>query len=182
MFLFGFSRSRRSIATSVLSICQSVGGSMKTIENGLQSVLDRGELLRALRAFKRGDFSVRMPMDLAGMDGEIAQAFNDVVEMNETLAEELARVSNQVGREGRIAQRVNLPGSGGAWGDSVDSVNGLIGDLAYPVTEVARVMGAIGKGDLSQSVSLEMDGRPLRGEALRVGSIVNTLVSQLNVV
>ncbi|HEX2648657.1 MAG TPA: HAMP domain-containing protein, partial [Burkholderiales bacterium] len=155
---------------------------MKTIENGLQSVLDRGELLRALRAFKRGDFSVRMPMDLAGMDGEIAQAFNDVVEMNENFTEELSRVGNQVGREGRIGQRVNLPGAGGAWADSVDSVNGLIGDLAYPVSEVARVMGAIGKGDLSQSVVLEVDGRPLRGEALRVGTVVNTLVSQLNMV
>src|SRR5436190_20744922 len=101
---------------------------MKTIENGLQSVLDRGELLRALRAFKRGDFSVRMPLDLAGLDGEIAQAFNDVVELNEAMTEELARVSNQVGREGRIGQRANLPAAGGAWADSVDSVNSLISD------------------------------------------------------
>src|SRR5215813_8708098 len=109
---------------------------MKTIENGLQSHLDRGELLRALRAFRRGDFTVRMPLDLAGMDGEIAQAFNDVVEMNETMAEELGRVSNQVGREGRIAQRVNVPGAAGTWADSVDSVNTLVSDMAYPVTEV----------------------------------------------
>src|SRR5262249_34703660 len=32
----------------------------------------------------------------------------------------------------------------------------------------------------SQSVVLEVDGRPLRGEALRVGTIVNTLVGQLS--
>src|SRR5262245_43830043 len=131
---------------------------MKTIDNGLHSMLDRGELLRALRAFRRGDFSVRMPLDLGGLAGEIAQAFNDVVETNESLAEELARVSNQVGREGRIAQRLSLPAAGGAWADSVESVNNLIDDMAYPVNEVARVMGAIGKGDLSQSVMLEVDG------------------------
>src|SRR5258706_11169692 len=107
---------------------------MKTIENGLQSVLDRGELLRALRAFRRGDFSVRMPLDLAGLDGEIAQAFNDVVETNEAMSEELARVSNQVGREGRIGQRLTLASASGSWADSVDSVNSLISDMAYPVT------------------------------------------------
>ena len=41
-------------------------------------MLDRGELLKALRAFKRGDFAVRMPLNLTGIDGEIAQTFNDV--------------------------------------------------------------------------------------------------------
>jgi len=45
--------------------------------------LDRGALLKALRAFRNGDFSVRLPLDLVGVDGEIAEAFNDAVEMNE---------------------------------------------------------------------------------------------------
>ena len=73
---------------------------MESIQPGLQLILDRGELLKALRAFKRGDFSVRMPMDLAGMDGEIAQAFNDVVEANESFAEELGRVETTVPESG----------------------------------------------------------------------------------
>jgi hypothetical protein len=42
---------------------------METIQPGLHMVLDRGELLKALRAFKRGDFSVRMPLNLTGTDG-----------------------------------------------------------------------------------------------------------------
>ena len=81
------------------------------IEPGLQSMLDRGELLKSLRAFKRGDFSVRMPMNLTGVDGEIAQAFNDVVELEEAKAAEIARVADQVGKEGQLTQRVNVPGA-----------------------------------------------------------------------
>ncbi|TAK83960.1 MAG: response regulator [Betaproteobacteria bacterium] len=154
--------------------------SMETIQAGLHRVLDRGELLKALRAFKRGDFSVRMPLNLTGIDGEIAQAFNDVVEMNETLASEIARVGDQVGKEGQIAQRVSLPGAAGGWIDCVESVNTLIGDMVYPVTEVARVIGSVAKGDLSQTMVLEADGRPLHGEALRLGTVVNTMVGQLN--
>jgi signal transduction histidine kinase/HAMP domain-containing protein/CheY-like chemotaxis protein len=153
---------------------------MESIQAGLHMMLDRGELLKALRAFKRGDFSARMPLNLTGIDGDIAQAFNDVVEMNETLVSEIARVGDQVGKEGQISQRMSLPGATGGWIDCAESVNTLIGDLAYPVTEVARVIGSVAKGDLSQTMVLEADGRPLRGEALRLGTVVNTMVGQLN--
>src|SRR5258705_9866568 len=152
---------------------------MQIEESPVRQILDRGELLWALRAFKRGDFSVRMPLDLTGVDGEIAQAFNDVVEMNTALATELARVSVQVGNEGRIGQRLNVPGATGAWTECVDSINTLIGDMVYPVTEVARVIGSVAKGDLSQTMVLDIHGRPLRGEVLRIGTIVNTMVAQL---
>jgi HAMP domain-containing protein/signal transduction histidine kinase/ActR/RegA family two-component response regulator len=153
---------------------------MKSVEPGLRDVLDRGELLRALRAYRRGDFSVRLPMDASGIDGEIAQAFNDVVEMNETLCHELSRVSEQAGREGRTGQRVTLPNAVGGWTECGESVNGLIVDMNYPIHEVSRVLSSIAKGDLSQTMSLEQDGRPLRGDALRIGTTVNTLVGQLN--
>jgi signal transduction histidine kinase/HAMP domain-containing protein/ActR/RegA family two-component response regulator len=153
---------------------------MQSIESGLHEILDRGELLRGLRAFKRGDFSMRMPVNLSGIGGEIALAFNDVIEMNEALASEFARVSDQVGKEGRTGHRVNVPGAAGAWADCVDSVNTLIADMVYPVSETARVIGSVARGDLSQTMVLEVDGRPLRGEALRIGAVVNTMVDQLN--
>ena len=113
---------------------------MKTVDQGLRQELNRRELLRALRAFQRGDFSVRMPLDLAGVDGEIAAAFNDLVEMEETKAAEMARIAEQVGKEGRIGRRMNLTGAKGGWARVIESVNGLIDDMAYPMTEVARVM------------------------------------------
>src|SRR5688572_27426958 len=153
---------------------------MESIQAGLHLMLDRGELLKALRAFRRGDFGVRMPANLSGLDGEIAQAFNDVVEMNEALVAEISRVGDQVGREGQISQRIALAGATGSWGECTQAVNTLIGDMGYPVTEVARVIGSVAKGDLSHTMVLEVDGRPLRGEALRLGTVVNTMVAQLN--
>src|ERR1700681_3650396 len=141
--------------------------------------IDRKALLGALRAFRRGDFSVRLPLDLVGMDAEIAQAFNDVVEMNETFTREFARIRSEVGKEGQISQRIRVPAAAGSWAEGVDSVNMLIGDLVRPTSEIARVIESVAKGDLSQGMLLEMDGGPLRGEFLRIGKVVNTMVDQL---
>ncbi|KAA0687898.1 response regulator [Azospirillum brasilense] len=136
-------------------------------------------LLRALRQFRKGDFSVRLPLDLDGLDGEIAAAFNDVVEMNEALVEDVGRVSVAIGKEGRIGQRVRLPTASGGWGDCVDSVNAMVADLTQPTREMARVIGAVAKGDLSQSMPLEVDGRPLQGDFLHTARTVNRMVEQL---
>jgi CheY-like chemotaxis protein/HAMP domain-containing protein len=143
------------------------------------ATLEPTQLLRALRALKRGDFSVRLPDGIAGVDGAIAEAFNDVVELNDLLARELERISTVVGKEGKISQRGKLLGAAGSWEACIDSVNSLIGDVVQPTTEVARVIGAVAKGDLSQTILLEIGGRPLRGEFLRIGKVVNTMVHQL---
>src|SRR5207249_460570 len=115
-----------------------------------------------------------------GIDGEIAQAFNDVVELEEAKAAEIGRVAELVGKEGQFGHRMSLLGATGGWADVIDSINTLVGDVIYPVTEVARVIGSVAKGDLSQTMVLEVEGRPLRGEALRLGAVVNTMVGQLN--
>src|SRR5512145_881739 len=146
---------------------------MDSIQAGLQMMLDRGELLKSLRAFKRGDFSVRMPLNLTGIDGEIAQTFNDLVELEEAKAAEIARIADLVGKEGQTTARMNVPGASGGWYELIDAMN-------YPMSEVARVIGSVAKGDLSQTMVLDADGRPLRGEALRLGTVVNTMVGQLN--
>src|SRR5689334_15443913 len=127
----------------------------------VHETLDRKSLLGALRAFRKGDFTVRLPLDLAGSDGEIAQAFNDIAEANEKMADEFARIRDEVGREGQIGQRVKLPFAAGSWADCVDSVNTLIWDLVRPSLEVARVIESVAKGDLSQRMSPEIDGRAL---------------------
>ena len=141
--------------------------------------LEPRQLLKALRAFKRGDFSIRLPADLTGMDGDIAEAFNEIVELNEQKTREFQRLARVVGKEGKISQRGKLGDATGAWGDGIDAVNSLIDDMVQPTAEVARVIGAVAKGDLTQRMMVEIDGRPLRGEFLRIGKIVNTMVDQL---
>src|SRR5205823_2421846 len=79
----------------------------------------------------------------------------------------------------KITQRASLGGAGGAWQAAVDSVNGLIADLVQPTAEVARVIGAVAKGDLGQGMAEDIDGRSLHGEFLNIAKVVNTMVDQL---
>ena len=125
------------------------------------------QLLSALKSLKKGDFNVRLPEDWTGVEGKIADTFNEVVELNQRMAAELERLSRVVGKEGKITQRATLGDVSGAWGASVASVNTLISDLVHPTSETARVIGAVAKGDLSQSMALETEGRPLQGAFLR---------------
>src|SRR5687767_9111852 len=142
--------------------------------------LDTGTLLRTLIAFRDGDFAVRLPVDQVGVAGKIADTLNEILRLNERMAGEFGRISSAVGKEGRINQRVSLGSASGAWAECIDSVNGLIGDLVQPSTEVARVIGAVAKGDLSQTMAVEVDGRSLKGEFLHTARVVNTMVAQLN--
>src|SRR4051812_19119948 len=146
-----------------------------------EATIDAQELLTALQAMRTGDFSVRLRSNGTGIAGKVADTFNDIVAANERMADQLARVGQIVRREGRTRQRVNFGLSSQAWGEMESSVNTLIEDLLWPTTEVTRAISAVAKGDLLQTVPLEVDGRPLQGEFLRSANIVNTMIKQLGV-
>ena len=93
------------------------------------SEIDLRELLRALQAVRNGDFSVRLPSDQTGLAGKIADTFNDIVNSNEQVAREIARVGQVVGKDGKTRQRVSIKRRGGAWDAIETSVNTLIEDL-----------------------------------------------------
>jgi HAMP domain-containing protein/CheY-like chemotaxis protein/signal transduction histidine kinase len=138
-------------------------------------------LLSAMLSFKQGDFSVRLPSSLTGVDGKIADAFNDIALLSERRARETSLVTHAVGKEGKLKQRMNVAGVMGGWADEVAAINTLIDDLVWPTTEVTRAVGAVAKGDLAQSMALEVDGRPLEGEFLRSARLVNNMIDQLSV-
>ena len=139
------------------------------------------ELLRVLQAVRDGDFSVRLPGDWTGLEGKIADTVNEIVQSNARMASELERVGKVVGKQGKTRQRVKFGRASGAWGEMETSVNTLIDDLLWPTTEVTRALAAVAKGDLLQTVRLDVDGRPLEGEFLRSATIVNTMIEQLGV-
>jgi len=142
--------------------------------------LDVKLLLSTLMALKKGDFSVRMPSDWTGVSGKIADTLNDIIETKEKMVEAVTEVSRVVGREGHLTQRASVPGAAGGWSTIISSVNTLIDDLVRPTTEMARVIGAVAKGDLSQTMALEVDGHPLKGQYLRAATTANTMVEQLS--
>src|SRR6476659_7045909 len=137
------------------------------------------QLLAALTALRQGDSSVRLPVEWTGLHGKLAETFNEVVELNERMADELSRLRQKVGKEGKLKQRAEMSDVRGFWRDSISCVNALIDDLVHPTSETARVIGAVAQGDLSQTMALEVDGRPLEGEFLRTARTINRMVDQL---
>jgi HAMP domain-containing protein/signal transduction histidine kinase/CheY-like chemotaxis protein len=135
--------------------------------------------LAALTDLKKGNAAAQLPQDWTGVFGKVADAFNDVVAENLRMSHELARLSRVVGKEGKLKERAFVPNASGFWRDSAESINSLIADLVHPTSEVARVIGAVAQGDLSKSMALEADGRPLEGEFLRTAMIINKMVQQL---
>ncbi len=152
---------------------------MSTLLEPAKTGSEMAALLSALTALRQGRTGVRLPPDWTGVAGKVADAFNEVVGQNERMAEELARLSRIVGKEGKLSRRLSLGDVTGFWRDSVGSVNDLIDDLVHPTIETARVIGAVAQGDLSKSMALEIDDRPLQGEFLRTAKTINTMVDQL---
>src|SRR5216110_3625927 len=141
--------------------------------------LDTKQLLAALVAFKRGDFSARLPDDWTGVAGKIADTFNEVIRTSQRMTQELERIRRVVGKEGRITQRASLGDVSDSWARAIGSINDLIGDLVHPTSEMARVIGAVAKGNLSDTMATDIEGRPLEGEFLRTAKTVNTMVDRL---
>src|SRR5256886_609571 len=142
--------------------------------------LDQRKLLRVLQAVRDGDFSVRLASDQTGLAGKVADTFNEIVASNERLARELERAGQIVGKDGKPRHRMASERRSGAWGAMEASVNTLIDDLLWPTAEVTRTISAVAKGDLQQTMSLVVDGRPLKGEFLRSATIVNTMIEQMS--
>ena len=136
-------------------------------------------LLKVLIAFKKGDFSTRLPGEWTGEAGKIADTLNDIMALSDNTAKELERVSRIVGKEGKIMHRAAVPGAEGSWNRLIESTNLLIDDMGRPTSEMARVIGAVANGDLSERMTLEVDGRLLKGEFLRTVKTVNSMVDQL---
>ena len=137
--------------------------------------IDGKVLLAILAQVKEGDFTARMPLEWTGVAGKVADCLNDVIIANQGLESELARVSQVVGKQGKLSQRVVLGGWAQGWSGSVESVNSMIDDLVRPTIEMQRVIGAVAQGDLSKKITADV-----RGEMLELKNTINAMVDQLN--
>ena len=152
-------------------------GKSKTTDGSL----DLNVILTSLQSMRDGDFTVRLPGTWIGLAGKVADTFNEIVAANQHMAQELKRVGQVVGKQGKTRERTRFHESRGAWGEMEVSVNTLVEDLLRPTAEVTRAIAAVAQGDLTQTVRLDVDGRPLEGEFLRSANLVNTMIQQLGV-
>jgi signal transduction histidine kinase/HAMP domain-containing protein/ActR/RegA family two-component response regulator len=127
-----------------------------------------------------GDFREMDEIEGEGAVAEAATILQDIGVRGRHLFGELSRVRRDVGREGRLEERL-APGPGsGAWASGLEAANSLVDALTGLTADMSRVIAAVAQGDLSQRVDLRAGGRPLRGELLRMGKSVNHLVGQLD--
>jgi methyl-accepting chemotaxis protein len=138
----------------------------------------RQQLILALVAVRDGDFSVRLPAD-DGLD-EIATVFNQMVTVNEKFADEVERVSQVVAEEGKVPKQIVVKELKGSWAGSIDAINVTLNSLILPTIDMARVLHAVAKGDLSEKFNLEVEGKPIKGLFRRIGTTLNKMVDQLN--
>ena len=128
---------------------------------------DASLLLDAMLAFRDGDFTARVPSNWTGVYGKIADVFNETIYMAQRLdAEPLASVA-PTARRGSSSNECRVRRHW-SWATNVESINTLIHDLVWPTAEVTRTIGAVARGDFGQPMALEVDGRPLEGEFLRM--------------
>jgi len=137
------------------------------------------DVLNVLASLCAGDFAARAePRE--GLAGQVVERVNQLATLQERRTRELVRASRVIGREGRMTERLDEVASEGDWSTGAGAVNSLIDDLVRPTTEVARVIAAVAEGDLSQQMALDIAGQPVKGEFLRIGTTVNTMVDQLS--
>ncbi len=137
------------------------------------------QVVETLGAIDHGDFSARLPSDWTGLEGKVADNLNSMASRLERFNTSLVSLRRQVGQEGKVNVRLAMGDNIGSWAERVDAINALVDEMSQPTIEVGRVIGAVAKGDLTQSMPLELNGRPLRGEYLRTAKLVNGMVGQL---
>ncbi|GAA0917082.1 HAMP domain-containing protein [Streptomyces thermoalcalitolerans] len=126
-------------------------------------------------AVANGDLSQKVTVPARGEVAQLAETINQMTETLRIFADEVTRVANEVGAEGRLGGQANVPGVAGTWKDLTDSVNTVFRNLTTQVRDIAAVTTAVANGDLSQKVTVDV-----AGEMLELKNTVNTMVDQLS--
>jgi HAMP domain-containing protein len=127
-------------------------------------------------AVARGDLSRKITVEVRGEILELKNTFNTMVDQLNAFASEVTRVAREVGTEGKLGGQAKVPGAAGVWRDLTDNVNGLASNLTTQVRNIAYVMKAVANGDLSQKISVEV-----QGEVLELKNTINDMVDRLRI-
>src|SRR5436190_1978225 len=104
----------------------------------------------------------------------IGTTVNAMVAQLSSFADEVTRVAREVGTEGKLGGQAKVKGASGVWRDLTDNVNTLAANLTTQVRNIDEVTTAVGNGDLSKKITVDV-----KGEVLELKETINTMVDQL---
>src|SRR5262249_31272786 len=126
-------------------------------------------------AVAKGDLSKKITVDVKGEILELKSTINTMVDQLNGFASEVSRVAREVGTEGKLGGQAQLPGVAGTCKALTDNENSTAANLTGQVRNIAEVITAVAKGDLSRKMTVDV-----RGEKLELKNTINTMVDQLN--
>ncbi|HET8722204.1 MAG TPA: response regulator, partial [Nitrospira sp.] len=126
-------------------------------------------------AVANGDLSKKITVDVRGEILQLKEAINTMVDQLRSFASEVTRVAREVGTDGKLGGRADVPDVAGIWKDLTDSVNAMGANLTAQVRNIAEVTTAVARGDLSRKITVDV-----KGEILELKNTINTMVDQLN--
>ena len=132
-------------------------------------------LLEAMEAVRNGDLTIKLKRERADIFGELADSYNNMVDILNSFGGEVSRVAREVGIEGKLGAQADVPGVAGSWKELTDNVNMMAGNLTNQVRNIAEVTTGVAQGDLSKKITVEA-----QGEVMELKSTINTMVDQLN--
>src|SRR5437660_84477 len=129
---------KRSAKSAPVGVGAPPGGSPNAGTPAVGEDLFNRQLLAAMLQFRDGNFDVRLPSDITGLPGKIADVFNEIVAISDRRSRDVARVSRMVGKEGKLKERMSIATMLGTRADEIVALNTLIDDLVWPTVEVTR--------------------------------------------
>ncbi|MEU8519308.1 HAMP domain-containing protein [Streptomyces sp. NBC_01216] len=157
----------------VAGVWKDLTDSVNTMAGNLTNQV-RG-IAEVTTAVANGDLSQKVTVSARGEIAQLADTINQMTETLRTFADEVTRVSGEVGAQGLLGGQAQVPGAAGTWKDLTDSVNTVFRNITTQVRDIAQVTTAVANGDLSQKVTVDV-----AGEMLELKNTVNTMVDQLS--
>ncbi len=124
----------------------------------------------------RGDLSQKITVDVKGELLQLKENINQMVDSLNIFAGEVTRVALEVGTEGKLGGQAAVPNVAGVWKALTDNVNSMASNLTSQVRDIANVATSVAKGDLSQKMTVDVNG-----EILELKNILNQMVDSLNI-
>lgn len=128
------------------------------------------------KAVARGDLSKKIEVEADGEILELKVTINNMVDLLRTFANEVTRVSREVGVRGQLGGQAHVPGVKGVWQELTANVNRMCSNLTEQVRSIGVVTTAVAKGDLTRIIDIDA-----KGEMLTLKQTVNRMVEQLRV-